>query len=72
MACSISNLDLLQLLLQHGASVDLADDDGETAMLIAIRNQFTEGVRALIQRHANVNLPEKLNKWTPLMVTGNN
>lgn len=72
MACSISNLDLLQLLLQHGASVDLADDDGETAMLIAIRNHFTEGVRALIQRHANVNLPEKLNKWTPLMVTGNN
>lgn len=70
MACSISNLELLQLLLKHGASVDLADDDGETAMLIAIRNHFTEGVHALIQNRANVNLPEKVNKWTPLMVTG--
>lgn len=71
MACTLSNLELLYLLIDTGASVDLADEDGETPLLIAIRNQFTEGARVLItQGHANVNLPEKVNGWTPLIVAG--
>ncbi|KAI7873728.1 GDPD-domain-containing protein [Lichtheimia hyalospora FSU 10163] len=69
MACTLSNLELLYLLIDTGASVDLADEEGETPLLIAIRNQFTEGARVLItQGHANVNLPEKVNGWTPLII----
>lgn len=71
MACSLANLNLLTLLIDKGASVDLADEDGETAMTLAIRNGFSEGVRVLIERgHANVNLAEKVNGWTPLIVAG--
>ncbi|KAG0173029.1 Glycerophosphocholine phosphodiesterase [Apophysomyces sp. BC1034] len=67
-ACNLSNLDLLRLLIDKGASVDLPDDDGETALLFAIRNNFSEGVHALItQGHAEVNLAEKVNGWTPLI-----
>ncbi|KAI9498524.1 Glycerophosphoryl diester phosphodiesterase family-domain-containing protein [Zychaea mexicana] len=69
MACAQSNLDLLNLLIDNGVQVDLADEDGETALHIAIRTHFTDGVRALISRgHANVNLPEKINAWTPLII----
>ncbi|KAG2220854.1 hypothetical protein INT45_010916 [Circinella minor] len=69
MACAQSNLELLNLLIDNGAKVDLADEDGETALHIAVRTHFTEGVRALITRgHANVNLPEKINAWTPLII----
>ncbi|KAI9278328.1 Glycerophosphoryl diester phosphodiesterase family-domain-containing protein [Phascolomyces articulosus] len=69
MACGQSNLELLTMLIDNGAQVDLADEDGETALHIAVRTHFTEGVRALITRgHANVNLPEKINAWTPLII----
>ncbi|KAI7861536.1 Glycerophosphoryl diester phosphodiesterase family-domain-containing protein [Spinellus fusiger] len=68
-AAKLSNLELLKLLLEKGASADLSDEDGETALLIAIRNHFKEGVQALIQQgHANVNQAEFINDWTPLMV----
>ena len=71
MACVQSNLELLNLLIDKGAKVDLADEEGETALHIAVRNHFTEGVKALITRgHANVNLPEKINAWTPLIIAG--
>ncbi|KAL0084112.1 hypothetical protein F4703DRAFT_1612562 [Phycomyces blakesleeanus] len=47
----------------------MADEDGETPLLIAIRNQFTEGVKALIEQgHARVNHADKINGWTPLIV----
>ncbi|CEI98175.1 hypothetical protein RMCBS344292_12291 [Rhizopus microsporus] len=69
LACKLGNLDLLKLLISKGASSDLADEDGETPLLFAIRSHFVEGVKVLIdQGCVNVNLPEKINGWTPLMV----
>lgn len=71
LACNVCNLDLLQLLIAKGASVNLADEDGETALLIAARHHFTEGVRILIdQGHADVNHAENINGWTALMIAG--
>lgn len=71
LACSIGNDKLLRLLISKGAAVDLADEDGETALHIAVRKNFVQGVRSLIEYgHANVNLAEKINAWTPLMVAG--
>lgn len=65
------NLDLLQLLIAKGASVNLADEDGETALLIAARHHFTKGVRILIEQgHADVNHSENINGWTALMIAG--
>ncbi|KAI8336814.1 Glycerophosphoryl diester phosphodiesterase family-domain-containing protein [Chlamydoabsidia padenii] len=69
MAVELKNITLLQLLIEKGASVDIADDDGETALLLAIRNGFIDGAKMLIKDgHADVNLSEKINGVTPLMV----
>ncbi|CAO3655036.1 unnamed protein product [Mucor hiemalis] len=69
LACKLGNLELLKLLISKGASVDLADEDGETPLLFAIRSHFLEGVKVLIQQgHVDINLAEKVNGWTPLMI----
>ncbi|KAI8093447.1 Glycerophosphoryl diester phosphodiesterase family-domain-containing protein [Halteromyces radiatus] len=69
MAVELKNIALLELLIEKGASADITDEDGETALLLAIRNGFSDGVKALIEAgHANVNHSEKINGVTPLMV----
>lgn len=69
LACKLGHLELLKLLISKGSSVDLADEDGETPLLFAIRSHFVDGVKVLIdQGHVDVNLAEKINGWTPLMV----
>ncbi|KAI8641761.1 Glycerophosphoryl diester phosphodiesterase family-domain-containing protein [Parasitella parasitica] len=69
LACKLRNLELLKLLISKNASVDLADEDGETPLLFAIRSHFLDGVKVLIyDGHVDVNLAEKVNGWTPLMI----
>ncbi|KAL7316663.1 Glycerophosphocholine phosphodiesterase [Mucor circinelloides] len=69
LACKLGNLELLKLLISKNASVDLADEDGETPLLFAIRSHFLDGVKVLIyEGHVDVNLAEKVNGWTPLMI----
>jgi glycerophosphodiester phosphodiesterase len=69
LACKLGNLELLKLLISKGASVDLADEDGETPLLFAIRSRFVEGVKVLISEgNVDLNLSEKVNGWTPLMI----
>ncbi|KAI8986544.1 Glycerophosphoryl diester phosphodiesterase family-domain-containing protein [Pilobolus umbonatus] len=69
LACKLVNYELLKMLIEKNASVDLADDDGETPLLFAIRSHFVEGIRLLIDRgQVDVNLSEKVNGWTPLMI----
>ncbi|CEP15880.1 hypothetical protein [Parasitella parasitica] len=69
LACKLRNLELLKLLISKRASVDLADEDGETPLLFAIRSNFLDGVKVLIyDGHVDVNLAEKVNGWTPLMI----
>lgn len=73
LACKLGNLELLKLLISKGASVDLSDEDGETPLLFAIRSNFLEGVNVLIQQgHVDLNLAEKVNGWTPLMIAAMN
>ncbi|CAO3590005.1 unnamed protein product [Absidia cylindrospora] len=69
MAVGLKDISLLDLLIEKGASVDIADDDGETALLLAIRNGFIDGVKLIIESgHADVNHSEKVNGATPLIV----
>ncbi|KAI8968526.1 Glycerophosphoryl diester phosphodiesterase family-domain-containing protein [Mycotypha africana] len=68
-ACRLGNLDLLKLLISKGASPEIADEDGETPLLFAIRRYFKDGVKVLIQEgHVDINVSEKINGWTPLMI----
>lgn len=71
MAVELKDITLLRLLMEKGSSVDIADDDGETALLLAIRTGFSDGVKLLIEvGHADVNHSEKINGATPLMIAG--
>jgi glycerophosphodiester phosphodiesterase len=63
LACKLKNLDILELMISKGASVDNEDEP----LVLAIQNRFVEGVNVLIQ-HVDINKAEKDNGWTPLMI----
>lgn len=42
-------------LLNHGAKVELADNEGRSALLIAVERRFLEGVQLLLSKQANPN-----------------
>ena len=47
------NADLVRLLIEHGASVDGPDDTSQTALMLAARNNFVEGLRVLVEAGAS-------------------
>jgi ankyrin repeat protein len=59
--CGSSNghLDIAKLLIEHNASVDLAEKDGWTALHDALRNGHLGIARLLIEHNASVNLVEE-------------
>jgi uncharacterized protein len=56
----------MRLLLQQGANVDQAMSWGETALMRAAEQSFVEGVRLLLDHHANVHLKDDENGRTAL------
>ncbi len=60
-AATIGNLEIVQLLLKAGASIDLrskdGEKDGETALQAAIHNRKFDLVQTLIDAGASVNAP---------------
>src|SRR6185436_19369052 len=58
---------LLRILLDAGASVDLALPQGETPLMLAARTSGIDAVRLLIEHDANVNVAEQWQGQTPLM-----
>lgn len=55
-----------QKLIQDGAKIDEADQQGWTPLLYAVYHGQTETARILIDRGASVNIPDPQG-WTPLM-----
>jgi hypothetical protein len=53
------NLEILRLLLDHGASANTTDEDGDSALIIAAEYSSAEALRALIDAGADVNLANK-------------
>ena len=53
-------------LLGHGAHVDARDGEGNTALINAVRNGFTEVATLLLDHHSPVDQPDRTG-WTPLM-----
>lgn len=63
-----SNLEMTNLLLAHGADVDVRDDDGRTALHMAAQFGALETLQRLLQAHADINAQDKLG-LTPLFVS---
>ncbi len=59
-------MEALHLLLQHGADVNAADADGNTALMIATTEQDTTSMTILLSEGADVNKENK-KRMTPLM-----
>jgi hypothetical protein len=58
-ACARGHLDVVQLLLAHGAFVDLQSHSGATALLYGAKKSKLDCVRALLAAGANPNLRDE-------------
>lgn len=61
------HLEATRSLIQAGASVNLADKGGYTAMMLAASNNHAEIVILLLTQGANVNQVENTRGWTALI-----
>jgi hypothetical protein len=65
-AADLGNVDLVRLLLDHRADVNLKDDNGSTAVLNAAASDKANAIRILLANGADVNAKDGLGN-TPLM-----
>ncbi|HLK58586.1 MAG TPA: ankyrin repeat domain-containing protein [Chthonomonadaceae bacterium] len=56
LAAWTGHLKVLNLLLQHGAKVDLSDSQGWTALMWAVAYHQVAAMRILLKHHANINI----------------
>ena len=55
-----TNSNFVRLLLHHGASVDLQDYKGRTALMFAAAFCNTDAVKAILEHQADVDIPDEL------------
>ncbi|MEI6040281.1 MAG: ankyrin repeat domain-containing protein [Candidatus Berkelbacteria bacterium] len=68
LAAMRGNTQLIKLLIEYGANVNLADHDQWTALHFAITYGELEPVKLLVEAGADINKPEGLNQATPLTI----
>lgn len=65
-ALNQGDLDIAKILIDAGAFIDTIDQpEQQTALHLAVKNQDVAMIEYLLSRHANVNVPDKMNR-TPL------
>ncbi|NOR44734.1 MAG: hypothetical protein GQ534_04035 [Candidatus Delongbacteria bacterium] len=65
--CSIENIDIMKLLLENGAEVNLRNKMNMTALTVAVISNKVNAVKLLLENNAEVNIVSTLNNQTPLM-----
>jgi hypothetical protein len=63
----LSNTDMMKILLDHDAKVEIRDADGETPLFVASSSREPELVRLLLQAGADPNTEAK-DGWSALMM----
>ncbi|NOR46379.1 MAG: hypothetical protein GQ534_12410 [Candidatus Delongbacteria bacterium] len=63
-----NDVEVVKLLIDHKAPVDIQDKDGTTSLILAIRNGSTEIVTVLLENNANPNLQENVLGQAPLHI----
>ena len=66
MACSLGDIDIVKLLIENKANVNLANNEGECPIWVAVKNENLE-LAAYLLRHtdATPNIHVKALTWTP-------
>ena len=59
MKCNTYNIDLICMLLEHGADVNTRTTASWTPLLMAAKNRSTEVVRTLLEYGANVRMVDE-------------
>ena len=56
LACYYGEKNILKTLMDHGANVNHVDVDGQTALMICVKNGFFDCAKLLVDNNADVNL----------------
>ena len=65
------NDSIIEVLLNHGASVDLKNKDGDTALILAAAHGRLDAVKLLLDHGANAHAMNKVGKTALSLVTQN-
>jgi len=65
-AAMFNNIDIVKLLVEAGADLDIANDDNETPLQTAVHLGNIKIVEILIDKGADINTQDTINKYTPL------
>jgi ankyrin repeat protein len=66
-ACFVGYLDIVKLLVDNGAIVDISNNDGETPLIYAVKKGYSFIVEYLVQKSTNLN-EQDINGNTALML----
>ncbi|MEX0940882.1 MAG: ankyrin repeat domain-containing protein, partial [Candidatus Babeliales bacterium] len=64
-ASEYGSLEVVKLLLEKGAPIDIQDNFGDTPLHLASRKGHLEVVKLLLEKRAQIDIKNK-NGWTPL------
>lgn len=67
LACVTGNIDLIQLLMEFGASVNIQNEHGISALFNAVKYDHLDVVKFLLEYGADPNVQESERKDTPLI-----
>ena len=70
-AAKNNSIEIMKLLINHGAYINGANNQGETPLYIAVVNNALEATKLLIEKRANLNIETENSFLTPLMVAIN-
>ena len=65
------NDSIIEVFLNHGASVDLKNKDGDTALILAAAHGRLDAVKLLLDHGANAHAMNKVGKTALSLVTQN-
>ncbi len=70
--CSIDDIEIMKLLIENGADVNLKNKMNMTALTIAVISNKIEAVKILLENGAETDIPSILNDKTPMMFAKEN
>lgn len=70
--CSMDDIEIMKLLIENGADVNLKNKMNMTALTIAVISNKIEAVKLLLDNGAETDIPSTINDKTPIMFAKEN